>query len=237
MNKLKRKITLTTIIFLAIMITRVLSAHQSQQPQTDFSDLGHEEIQAVTDMTKHVGQAIDELQEHMLIGKELSDTRNTTDVSVTNISAEFEEVTLVSIVDGDTLYVIDSTGQEIKVRLIGIDTPESVHADASKNNEYGKMASDHTKAILKDIDTLYLEYDIDQTDVYDRTLAYVWLSKDTSDTGNMLNSRILMDGYAVDKVYKPNTRYAARFAKLCQNAKQDNLGLWEYEGFRQLNNQ
>lgn len=147
---------------------------------------------------------------------------------------ELEEVELVYVIDGDTLLVIGEDGLQYKVRLIGIDTPESVNADESKNNQYGEMASDHTKELLKDVTTLYLEYDELTTDVYNRTLAYVWLSSDTSNTGNMLNARILYDGYAIDKVYEPNDKYADDFSIIRNDAEENERGLWSNYGYKTL---
>ncbi len=158
----------------------------------------------------------------------ITDALNTAQVS------GLEEVSLVRVVDGDTLTIVAEDGLEYKVRLIGIDTPESVHADKTKNNEYGKMASEHTKEILADVDTLYLEYDKQVTDKYNRTLAYVWFSPETEDINNMLNARIIADGFAVDKVYKPNNKYADEFAKICNEASENGKGLWEDDGFHEL---
>ena len=147
-----------------------------------------------------------------------------------------EEVELVYVVDGDTLIVIGDDGLQYKVRLIGIDTPESVHADETKNNQYGELASDHTKELLKDITTLYLEYDEMTTDIYNRTLAYVWLSPDTSNFGNMLNAKILYDGYAADKVYEPNDKYMVEFKEIRNDAEKNERGLWSYIGYKDLVN-
>lgn len=148
------------------------------------------------------------------------------------------EAHLERVIDGDTLLVTIN-GDEARVRLIGIDTPESVNPDETKNNDYGQMASDHTKKLLKNIDTVYLEFDEQDTDIYDRLLAYVWLKNEKS-TGasdisqNMLNAKILSDGYAKDKVYEPNHKYAGVFSELCQKASNDKTGLWQYEEFCDL---
>lgn len=163
----------------------------------------------------------------------INDTTDKAKESIDKIGS-IEEVSLVYVVDGDTLTVVGSDGLEYKVRLIGIDTPESVHSDESKNNEYGVMASNHTKEMLADVNTLYLEYDVQVTDKYNRTLAYVWFAEDTSDINNMLNARILKDGYAVDKVYLPNQKYAKQFKQICKEANQSNAGLWADEGYRNL---
>ena len=77
----------------------------------------------------------------------LTDSLNLSDVFegsnvdvVTLTDEELDEVTLVRVVDGDTI-VVDNDGTQEKVRLLEVNSPESVHSDASKNNEYGEMAS------------------------------------------------------------------------------------------------
>ncbi len=140
---------------------------------------------------------------------------------------ELDEVSLLSVVDGDTIWVEYSDKEKpVKIRLIGIDTPESVHSDESKNTEYGIMASDHTKELLKDVETVFLEYDEEKEDQYGRTLAYVYLSDEGSLSDSMLNAKILADGYALDKVYEPNHKYADVFHALRTVAESDEKGLW-----------
>lgn len=141
---------------------------------------------------------------------------------------------LSSIVDGDTIWVIKD-GKRTKVRFIGIDTPESVHADTTKNNEYGEAASDFTKSVLKDIDSVYLEYDVEPQDKYGRELAYVWLNPDTSDfDNNCVNALIISNGYAMAKTYAPNTKYDDKLIDLCKTSIDNNIGLWKEAGFRKL---
>lgn len=136
--------------------------------------------------------------------------------------------------DGDTI-VVAIDGQEYTVRLIGIDTPESVNPDESKNNEYGVMASEYTKTLLSSISDVYLEFDKSSEDQYGRLLAYVYLTDDRSDpTTNMLNAILVENGYAVDKVYMPNDKYSTLFYDLCIDAQTTNAGLWVYDGFKQL---
>lgn len=143
------------------------------------------------------------------------------------------EAKVVNVIDGDTFYAVIGSS-EIKVRLIGVDTPESVHTDSSRNTIWGTYASDYTKSLLKEEMTVYLEYDEEPTDKYGRTLAYVWLSQDTSDIGNMLNAILVRDGYAYDKIFKPNDRYAADFKQLRIDAQNAGAGLWADEGFAEL---
>ena len=77
------------------------------------------------------------------------------------------------VVDGDTI-VVDMNGTDTYIRLIGIDTPESVSYNVSENTEEGKIAAEFTKKLLRK-KKVYLEYDRDTQDKYGRTLAYVFL--------------------------------------------------------------
>lgn len=143
--------------------------------------------------------------------------------------------TVINLIDGDTFKANFGSGaSEVKIRLIGMDTPESVHADKTKNNEYGVMASDYTKSLLQEGQTVYVEYDKEMTDKYGRTLAYVWLSQDTTVLYNMLNARLIADGYAYDKVYEPNDKYADVFHTLRISSQEAGNGLWKYQGFIEL---
>ncbi len=65
---------------------------------------------------------------------------------------------VIRVVDGDT-FVIRADGEEEKVRLIGLDTPESVHADPDKNTPYGEVASEYTRSMV-DGEEVYLEFDV-----------------------------------------------------------------------------
>lgn len=89
---------------------------------------------------------------------------------------------VIRVVDGDTI-IINKDGAETKVRLIGVDTPESVATgnNAYKNCVEGKIASEFTKDLL-DGASVSLEYDVSPQDKYGRDLCYVYL-KD----GKMLN--------------------------------------------------
>lgn len=143
--------------------------------------------------------------------------------------------TVIKVIDGDTFKASFGNGaSEVKIRLIGMDTPESVHADETKNNEYGVMSSDYTKSLLREGQTVYVEYDKEMTDKYGRTLAYVWLSQDTTVLYNMLNARLIADGYAYDKVYEPNDKYADVFHALRISSQEACNGLWKYQGFIEL---
>ena len=142
------------------------------------------------------------------------------DIFTPSPSIQLEEVTLKRVVDGDTIIVLNKNKEELRVRLIGIDTPESVHPDADKNTVDGQLASDYTKSQLKKGQILYLEFDEEPQDKYGRTLAYVWINHQVDSTNiediakNMYNAKLIADGYAVAKKFPPNTKYAELFEEL-----------------------
>lgn len=128
--------------------------------------------------------------------------------------------TVIRVVDGDTA-MIDIDGEETRVRFIGVDTPESVNPDESKNTPEGKVASDFTKALLSNQE-VYLEYDVDQYDDYSRTLAYVYLD----DQKTMVQDELLKAGLATTMTIQPNSKYADRFYALQVEARENFVGFW-----------
>ena len=113
----------------------------------------------------------------------------------------YEPVTVRYVVDGDTLTVTDEDSNEFKVSRIGCNTHESVSSDENKNCEEGRLASQYTKSLFSEGETVYLEYDNDRCDKYGRILAYVWLSEPAEERSDdymkkkyMLNAKLLSDG-------------------------------------------
>jgi micrococcal nuclease len=138
--------------------------------------------------------------------------------SSANIEGEYQ---VVRVVDGDTLIILIDNVEE-RVRLIGIDTPESVHPDNKKNVPYGDIASDYTKSLVED-KAVELELDVQERDQYGRVLAYVYYK------GTMLNKTLLEKGHATVATYPPNVKYVDDFKTLEEEAKSNNRGLWEYK--------
>lgn len=126
---------------------------------------------------------------------------------------------VIRVVDGDTI-VIDYGNSEEKVRLIGVDTPESVHPDDARNTGYGELASAFTKEKLEG-QWVALEFDVDERDRYDRLLAYVYLD------GVMFNKTLLSSGYAAVATFPPNVKYVDDFVALQQEAREAGVGLWQ----------
>lgn len=139
----------------------------------------------------------------------------------TPTSGTFQEAVLERVVDGDTIYAtVDNTST--KIRLIGINTPESVAWDVSRNTPQGTLASDYVKELLPKGTVLYLEYDEEPLDQYDRTLAYVWLKKDADPTSFQdfceynLNAVILKNTYCNTMTFAPNDKYEDWFKRIAK---------------------
>jgi len=122
--------------------------------------------------------------------------------------------TVVRVVDGDTLLL---DGDE-RVRLIGIDTPESV--DARRPIEYlGKEAAAFTRRLAEG-KRVRLAYDQERSDRYGRTLAYVFL-----EDGTFLNAEIIRQGYAHAYTRFP-FQYSDQFRAYEREAREQRRGLW-----------
>jgi micrococcal nuclease len=123
-------------------------------------------------------------------------------------------------VDGDTL-VVHVDGRDEKVRLIGIDTPETV--DPRKPVEcFGKEASQHMKEMVPPGSAVRLERDAELRDRYGRLLAYVFRESD----GEFVNEAMVADGFAQTLTIPPNVAYADRFTDAQRAAREDGKGLW-----------
>lgn len=146
------------------------------------------------------------------------------------LSGCFEQSTLipveiVRIVDGDTLIVEFNNGVEERVRLLLVDTPESVHPNKPVE-PLGIEASEFAKESMPPGETVYLEMDKDERDRYDRLLAYVWIDD------VLFNEELIENGFArVAYVYPPNTRHVDRFYDAEDRAKQKKAGIWNIEGY------
>jgi micrococcal nuclease len=146
-------------------------------------------------------------------------------------AVNLEKATVVKVVDGDTLAV-NVAGEEKRVRLILVDTPESVHPDESRNNGYGKLASDYTASQIKAGQTVYLQKDVSETDKYGRLLRYVWLEPPTDAESEseirtkMYNAKLLLEGYAQIATYPPDVKYADMFTNFQREARESDKGLW-----------
>ena len=124
------------------------------------------------------------------------------------------------VVDGDTIEV-DLAGRTEKVRLLGIDTPET-HHPTKPVQCYGKEASEHTATLLPVGTAVRLERDDEERDDYGRLLAYVYRSSDEL----FVNLELVQGGFASLLTIRPNTAHLADLSAAEAGARAAQVGLW-----------
>ena len=127
-------------------------------------------------------------------------------------------VRVIEVVDGDTIVVEFANGATDTVRLLGVDTPETMHPTKGVQC-FGPEASAFTTERLLG-QAVRLESDIEHRDVYDRRLAYVSLD------GARFNDEILRRGYARFLVIPPNDAHARALLAAELDARHHRRGLW-----------
>ena len=133
-------------------------------------------------------------------------------------------VKVVRVVDGDTIIVKLSDKRE-RVRLIGVDTPETKHP-RKPVQYFGEEAYRFTKKLCEG-KNISLEYDhtnenIEHRDRYGRLLAYIFL-KD----GTFVNAEIVKQGYGHAYIRFP-FEYTYEFMGYQREAQEKGLGMWQY---------
>lgn len=144
----------------------------------------------------------------------------------------YERATVSYVIDGDTIVVVQG-GRKEKVRLIGIDTPESMEnskafrdaerkgSDISVIISQGKKATSFLRGLIKKGDSVSLEFDVVERDKYGRLLAYVYLGD-----GRFLNELIVKSGFAYVMTIPPNVKHKNKFIEAFKYARENKLGLW-----------
>ncbi len=135
-------------------------------------------------------------------------------------SAGDQPVPVVRVVDGDTI-IVRLLGKDERVRLIGVDTPESVKPNTPIQC-YALEASARTKALLPPGSSVKLVRDVDLRDRYGRLLAYVYRTSDNL----FVNLSLATDGFAVAYTYPPNVAHTAEFVGAAGEARDAGRGLW-----------
>jgi endonuclease YncB( thermonuclease family) len=126
---------------------------------------------------------------------------------------------VTEVYDGDT-FVVYMSGQEQKVRLVGVDTPETV-SPVKPVQCYGKEASNFTSKLLKGRDVKLVADSLQPSrDKYDRLLRYVVLND-----GRELNEVLVSEGYAFATNF--NTEKELKLKALQRQAQNKNIGLWK----------
>jgi micrococcal nuclease len=155
-------------------------------------------------------------------------TDSTTDQDTRLVSSEqskesrnpiAEKRVVIRVIDGDTIVVSPNE----KVRLIGVDTPETTHPKKAAQC-FGKDAKEFTWSM---VERRPVRLVLDESnaarnhkDRYGRTLAYVYF-----DDGTMLNAELIRRGYAHAYTRFP-FRYVVEFRQLERIARSQGVGLW-----------
>ena len=130
-------------------------------------------------------------------------------------TARRADCTVGRVSDGDSFRCNDGR----RIRLIGIDSPESQQHPA------GEKARAALLRLLPPGSTVQLETDITPTDRYGRTLAYVWSGF------KLVNEAMVREGWAVLYTVPPNVSYAKRLEAAQKEARARGTGLWSQHGF------
>jgi micrococcal nuclease len=138
--------------------------------------------------------------------------------TVTVSSFKKTKTRVTRVIDGDTVDIKWGSGTE-RVRLVGVDTPETVHPRLGEE-PYGREASNFTKKQLTGKD-VFVEFDVEPRDKYDRLLAYVYFAD-----GTFFNAKLVAEGYAQLLTYPPNVRWVDLFRHVQTDARNHNRGLW-----------
>jgi micrococcal nuclease len=130
--------------------------------------------------------------------------------------------TVERIVDGDTIVVhfTDDDGDE-RVRLIGVDTPESVKPE-SPVECFGTEAAAFTTSLLPAGTWVLVERDVEARDDFGRLLGYVHRAEDSL----FVNLEIVRQGYAQPLTIAPNVAHADEFVAAARSAEAADRGLW-----------
>jgi micrococcal nuclease len=141
--------------------------------------------------------------------------------------SSFQTAIVQRVIDGDTIEL--TTRQ--RVRLIGINTPESTY----KIETYGKEARNYTEERLAGR-TIWLQKEISDIDRYGRLLRIVWLEQPVDDQEEteirlkMFNAELILKGYAEPSTFPPDVKYSHHFRQFAREARGRKIGLWRFGG-------
>lgn len=140
-------------------------------------------------------------------------------------STSTQKVSVIKVIDGDTIKVSyqnkEGKLQEKTVRLIGIDSPETVHPNKPVQC-FGKEASKKLNDLLNAHDVILVN-DVSQGDYdkYGRLLRYVFTENNTN-----INLYMITEGYAYEYTYDQPYKYSREFKDAQKTAEKEKKGLW-----------
>lgn len=129
--------------------------------------------------------------------------------------------TVERIVDGDTI-VVRIDGRRERVRLIGIDTPETKKENTPVQC-FGPEATAYTTSLLPEGTPIHLERDVVARDDFGRLLAYVYVAADRT----FVNLEVIRHGFGRPLTIRPNVAHSEELIDAARVADQQNIGLWQ----------
>ncbi len=237
------------IIGLCIFESSVSTVKTNSSNFQDTSVLSEQdERKDVSVLLNEIETIINEFNENLIIASNYNiDTQKYKDVSKHSLSmtSSYEEVkdkynqlneyntelkelidkvksslyTVIKVVDGDTIKILYE-GVEETVRLIGIDTPETVHPNKPVEC-FGQEASERMKELVegKSVNIMFDETQ-GMRDKYGRLLLYVWVED------IFVNKQMVVDGYAYEYTYSTSYIYQKEFKEAQSEAQSSRAGLW-----------
>ena len=124
------------------------------------------------------------------------------------------------VTDGDTVRV-RVRGVDERVRLLGIDTPET-HGPGGLRECFGAEATRQLRKLIPEGTRIILVRDVEARDRYGRLLAYLYRDEDDL----FVNLAMVRDGYAAVLTYSPNVAHQTEFVSAAREAREANRGLW-----------
>jgi micrococcal nuclease len=137
-------------------------------------------------------------------------------------TGETQQAEVTRVVDGDTIEVSPTVEGTADVRLIGVDTPETV-APGEPVEPCGPEASAFTQEQLEG-QQVTLEFDEERTDQYDRALAYVFKGDE------LFNETLVREGYGEVSIFPPNDKYEQELSAAQGEAQDEGIGIWADSG-------
>lgn len=164
--------------------------------------------------TNESTSASDVLGDTVVLDSETPEASNSLDVKPSNNEAKRQKVKVVKVVDGDTIEIEGG----MKIRYIGIDTPETVKPNTPVQC-FGKDASNKNKELV-DGKEIEIEKDVSETDRYGRLLRYVYVGE------VFVNQYLVSEGFAYASTYPPDIKYQEVFKEAQKAAQEAKRGLW-----------
>lgn len=209
MKKFLKKTGIALVILLALSAISTAALNKKAKDLNQSYSGAHYDNSSLSDYARHDIYDVDDAMDTEAVESEPDPNEGRTIAYI------------FSVVDGDTFCAYVEGLGDAKFRLIGVDTPESVHSDDSKNVPEGKKAAKYTADLLPVGKPVYLEFDVSEMDMYGRYLVYVYLPN-----GEMINEILLREGYAKTMTVAPNVKYADRFIEIQKTAEESGAGFW-----------